>query len=293
MSTSMAVWSLVGLLVTSGLLLTYLGTQPAPPRSGPSPWSSVRSRLTDELPTLSRTEQIVLLVTTAAGLLIAVLTGWVTALAALPLAGFLIPRLLTGGGEDKARTEQLVALEEWSRGLAGLLGTRARLNDALIGTLRSTPLPIREPVARLVARLQANRPADEALQAFADDLDDPTGDLVASALILGSRQSGAGLRRILEQLSNEVANEVRIRREIEASRAGGRTEARWMIVLAPAGMLIFLAFTSYGQFYGSPFGQVILAVILAAFFGCLVWLHSVSVTKPEPRFLISRRAGRT
>lgn len=292
MTPPMVLWALVGLLVTSGLLLTYLGLQPVPPPTGPRPPSATWTRIKARLPRLSRTERLVLVATTVVGLVIAVLTGWVTALFALPVAAVLIPRLLLGGGEDKARTERLVALEEWSRGLAGLLGTRARLNDALVGTLRSTPEPIREPVSKLVARLQANRPADEALHAFADDLDDPTADLVASALILGSRQSGAGLRRILEQLSNEVANEVRIRREIEASRAGGRTEARWMIVLAPVGMLVFLAFTSYGQFYASPVGQAILALILVAFFGCLIWMHSVSVTKPEPRFLVGRRAGR-
>ncbi|WP_114906791.1 type II secretion system F family protein [Ornithinimicrobium murale] len=293
MSVPMALWALVGLLVSSGLVLIYVGTQPPPPPSGPRPPSPTWTRIKARLPRLSRTERAVLVITSAAGLAVAVLTPWTTALFALPLAAIMIPRMFVGGGEDKVRTERLVALEEWARGLAGLLGTRARLNDALVGTLRSTPEAIREPVSKLVARLQANRPADEALQAFADDLDDPTGDLVASALILGSRQSGAGLRRILEQLTNEVANEVRIRREIETSRAGGRTEAKWMMILAPLGMFVFLAFTTYGHFYASPFGQAILSLILVAFFGCLVWMHAVTVTKPEPRFLVRATESRS
>lgn len=291
MSVSTSLWAIIGLLIGTGIVLAYLGTQPAPPatpRKGPSP---LTRRVRAALPRLSRTEKIVLAAATVTGLVVTVLTGWITALLALPVAAILIPRLLAGGGETKARTERLVALGEWSRGLAGLLGTRARLTDALIGTLRSTPESIREPVERLVARLQANRTASEALQAFADDLDDPTGDLVASALILGSKQSGAGLRRILENLASEVATEVRIRREVEASRAGGRAEAKWMTIIAPLGMLGFL-FTSYGQVYATPIGQVILACILVAFFGCLVWMHWISVAKPEPRFLAGGKAAR-
>lgn len=284
MSTHILLWALIGLLVSLGMVLTYLGTQPAPP-SGPKKPSALLARARAAGLMLTRIERITASVATVIGLLLAIFTGWVIALPAFPIAVILLPRLLRGTTTSSERLETLVALEEWTRALGGLLATRARMTDALVATLRSTPDQIKAPVERLVARLQANRPVDDALRAFADDLNDPTGDLVASALILGSRQDAAGLREILDGLAGELATEIRIGREVESSRASGRQEARLMTIIAPAAMFGFLAFTSFGQTYATPFGQLVLTLILALFIGCLIWMHLISQAKPEPRFL--------
>lgn len=285
MSAATTWWALCGLLVTLGLLTAYVGAQPVS-ETAPRPSSALLTRAKGAGLRLTRRERATLVVAALAGLVVAILTGWLTALLALPVASVMIPRLLRQKG-DTAKIERLEALEEWTRALSGVLHARAGLTDALIATLRSTPQPIRPEVELLVARLQAHRPTGEALRAFADDLDDPAGDLIASTLILGASQSGAGLTKILTGLASAVSDEVRVRRQIEADRAGPRAQARWMIVIATLGMAGFLALTPYGQSYSDPLGQGILAIILAAFFGCLMWMHWVTVTRPEPRFLVS------
>ena len=69
------------------------------------------------------------------------------------------------------------------------------------------------------------------MRAFADELDDPTGDLVAANLILGARRRGAGVASVLEALAESVAADVRARREIEADRAKPRSTARWVTII--------------------------------------------------------------
>ena len=52
------------------------------------------------------------------------------------------------------------------------------------------------------------------------------------------------------------------------------------------GVLGMLAFTGdYIEPYGSPLGQVILAVLLSAYVATLLWMRRMAVAKPLPRFL--------
>ena len=73
------------------------------------------------------------------------------------------------------------------------------------------------------SRLRARWDTEDALRAFADELDDATGDLVAANLILGARRRGAGLASVLEGLAESVAADVRARRR---SRPTGPSRAR-------------------------------------------------------------------
>ena len=83
-----------------------------------------------------------------------------------------------------------------------------------------------DEVSALAARLAARWPTETALRAFADDLDDATGDLVVATLILGARRRGPGLARVLTAVADSVAEEVAMRRKVEAERAKPRTTAR-------------------------------------------------------------------
>ena len=131
-------------------------------------------------------------------------------------------------------------MEEWTRSLSGVLTVGVGLEQALVATLRSTPDPIRPEVTRLVARLRARWATEDALRAFADELDDATGDLIAANLILGARRRGAGLASVLEGLAESVAADVRARREVEADRAKPRATARWVTIIT-VGVLAVLA----------------------------------------------------
>lgn len=285
MNPQATLYALLGLALTLGAALIYLGLQPRTEHdTDHDPGRDPLARLKAAGVRLSRRELITLAVATLAGLVIAILTGWVVALMALPIAAIMLPRI-TSSTNNKSETDLLEAMEEWTRALSGVLHASTGLTEALVLTRRSAPEAIRPQVDLLVTRLQARQPAQQALRAFADDLNHPTGDLIASALLVGARQSGAGLTQILSGLATAVAAEVRVRRQIEAERAGPRTTARILILISVPGLAAFLLLTPYGQAYGDPFGQAVLSVILLLFFADLFWLHWITVPKPETRFL--------
>jgi Flp pilus assembly protein TadB len=211
-------------------------------------------------------------------------TGWVLALVLGPVAVTGLPMLLATSPEER-RIQRLEAMEEWTRSLSGVLTVGVGLEQALVATLRSTPEPIAPEVTRLAARLRARWATEDALRAFADELDDATGDLVAANLILGARRRGAGLASVLEGLAESVAADVRARRQVEADRAKPRATARWVTIIS-AGVLVVLAVSgSYVEPYASPIGQVVLVLLLSAYVATLIWMRQMAQGKPLPRFL--------
>jgi Flp pilus assembly protein TadB len=221
-----------------------------------------------------------------AGLLVALLTGWVIAIVLVPAAIVGIPLLLTPP-PAAASVEKLEALEEWTRSLSGKLTAGQSLRSALIKSLQSVPAPIEREVGLMVSRLWNNTATTEdVLRAFAEDLNDSTGDVVASQLILAASGRGqAGLAKALDALAETVAADVRARRQIAADQAKPRTTARTVTVIT-LGVLGMLALTGdYIEPYGSPLGQVILAVLLTAYVATLLWMRRMAVAKPLPRFL--------
>ena len=274
--------ALSGALVTAGVLgvIASLRPRPVAPPTNPRRTAALRRRVR-KIPTRTR---VLALVGFGAGALVAVLSGWLVAVVAIPLAVVGLPSLLRSPAEI-AQIERLEAMAEWTRNLAGVLTVGVGLEQALVATLRSTPEPIKPEVSRLVARLRARWSTEDALLKFADELDDATGDLVAAYLILGARRRGAGLASVLQGLAESVADDVTARRKVEADRAKPRATAR-NVTLITLGVLGFLAFN--GQFmapYGTPLGQALLAVLLGAYAGTLVWLRRMSVGEPLPRFL--------
>ena len=151
--------------------------------------------------------------------------SWRSSIAPIAVIGLPILLVAPPAATQIARLE---AMEEWTRSLSGVLTVGIGLEQALVATLRSTPAPIAAEVQRLVARLRARWDTEKALRAFADELDDATGDLIAANLILGARRRGAGLASVLEGLAESVAADVRARRQVEADRAKPRATARWV-----------------------------------------------------------------
>lgn len=273
---------LAGALVVAGLLGSVLGLRPAPEKP-PAP-ARARIPLVARLGQTSPRTGVLLLVGTGAGLIVAIVTGWFIAVLGVPALIVGLPMLLSAP-QASAKIDRLEAMEEWTRSLSGVLTVGVGLEQALIATLRSTPDAIRAEVTRLVARLGARWSTEDALRAFANDLDDATGDLVAANLILGARRRGRGLANVLESLAESVASDVRARRQIEADRAKPRATARWVTVIT-VGVLVFLALTGrYVAPYGSPIGQVILVLLLGAYVATLIWMRTMTRGKPLPRFV--------
>ena len=268
--------ALAGALVVGGLLALIAGVRPSPVTDRPSRPRKVRE--------LSKQTRVLLLSGLGAGVIAFLVTGWVLALAIVPVAFVGLPTLLSSSSAA-ARIRRLEAMEEWTRSLAGVLTVGVGLEQALVATLRSTPAAIIPEVTRLVARLRARWVTEDALRAFADELDDSTGDLVAANLILGARRRGAGLASVLEGLAESVAADVRSRRQVEADRAKPRATARW-VTLISVGVLVVLAVSgTYVEPYQSPLGQMILVALLAAYVATLIWMKHMAIGRAMPRFL--------
>ena len=232
---------------------------------------------------VGRTTRILLAISIPLGLSVWLVTGWVPAVFLIPALVAGVPSLLAAP-RSAASITKLDALAEWTRNLAGVLGS-AGLQQSIRVTQRSAPAPIQHDVTRLVDRLDAQIPLRAALDGFADDLDDATGDKIVASLKLAANTRGPGLVDVLNATADSVSEEVNVRRQIEAERARPRTIARWVtiIMLVMAG---FLATRSeYVQPYTEPVGQLILLVLAAGYAGCLIWMRRMTEGTPPPRFM--------
>ncbi len=243
----------------------------------------VPGRPVDRLPATSVRRVAVVAVCLVAGALTWWITGFAIAVVAVPAAALLLPTLLRSHRSGTSLAV-LGGLESWTRGLSGLLTVGAGIESAVASSVAAASPAIRPAVADLATRLSARWPTEDALRAFADQVDDATADLIAATLILGAQRRGDGLAAVLDDLAATVADEVRIRRAVEADRARPRTTARIVtgITLAVLGVLTV---SGYLAPYGSLLGQLLLATLLALFAGCLVWLRQATTGRPTPRFL--------
>jgi Flp pilus assembly protein TadB len=270
--------ALAAMTFIGGLLLIVAGLQRVPvgpPRPVTNPWVKWWQRRND-----ARALAVAGLL---GGLLLFALSGWFIAVLLCPLAAVGLPYLLAP--TKAVGIDRLDAMAEWTRSLSGVLTVGMGLEQALIATQRSAPAPIAPEINRLVVRLRARWDTETALRAFADDLDDATGDLIAAALILGARRRGAGLATVLDGLAQSVAAEVRVRRQIEADRAKPRATARWITMITLGALALMFLNGDYIAPYGTPVGQLMLGVFLAAYAGALLWLRRVAAGRALPRFL--------
>lgn len=286
----------IGILVAAGVALVLYGaTTPAP---GPHreqvtsrPPSLTGRRLRQARARLSRREQLTVSIAAAAGLLIALTSGWLMAILLLPLLAWGLPRMLFWRKDSTIAT--LEALEEWTRRLSSLFVAGHHLGETLAASLRSCPEPIRPQVELLVARLQARQRPTDALYTFADELDDETGDMVALTLIRGATAFGGSLGRILDDLADMTANEVTKRRAVITAQAAPRGEARMVTIIGAVMALWILLGSSYGGFYFTPLGQSVLAIFIGVFVAMAWWINSIASPVKPPRFLIRPRDTRS
>jgi tight adherence protein B len=273
-----ALAALGGATATVGVLLVAVGvvgtTHPATQRAMPRAWSNRRvsgRRLTALI---------------GVPLVVLVVTGWpVTAILAFAATAGL-PALLGSRRASQRRIRRLQGLADWTRRLSDVLRAGAGIEQAIDASLPGAPASIADDVGRLVARLRARRPVEEALLALGDDLDDPTGDLVVAALLLAADRRGRGLARLLTALAATVDAEVAMRERVEADRATPRTTARWVAYIAVAVTAgLVLLDREYVAPFGTPTGQVVLALVGTLFAGAFTWMHRLTTGIGGRRFL--------
>jgi tight adherence protein B len=284
-----AMGAVCGVAITLGLLLAVTGLLPAPVTDpGRASWwqaAATRWRARPAPPRQQAWARWRWPVAVGGALVAWALSGW-------PVTGLItaavvigVPALAAASRAGARQIDRAEAVEEWTRRLADVLVTGTGLEQAVAATSRTCPAVIRPQVGDLSARLSARWPTDAALRAFADDLDDATGDLVTAALLLAARRRGPGLAPVLTAIADALAEEVAMLRTIDAERATPRTTARTITVITVGALLLAAGNTTYLRPYGTPGGQLVLAVLLSTFTATLAWVHALGRPRPVPRVL--------
>ena len=100
-----------------------------------------------------------------------------------------------------ARIETVAA---WTEMLRDTLSAAAGLEQAIQTTVDTAPTAIRDEVHELSMRIERGDKLPDALAGLADDLSDPTADLVVSALVLASHHQARQLAELLGELAIEA-----------------------------------------------------------------------------------------
>jgi Flp pilus assembly protein TadB len=224
----------------------------------------------------------------AAGLLAWAATGWPALGLAASGAALGLPAMLGADRRAREAIDRVEAVQEWSRRVADVLAIGIGLEQALAGAARSAPAAVRAQTATLAARIAAGSGTETSLRQFADELADPTADLVVAALILASRRRGPGVAAALTAIADSAAEEVAARRRIEADRAKPRATARAVTLITVGIITLGLLNADYTSPYGGLVGQLVLAGTLGFFSAALWWMHRMTLGVEMPRILDRR-----
>ncbi len=275
-----ALAGLLGAGVGLGLVLAWAG------------WRGVALPRPARSPVRPKVERVTLRLGLAAGAAVVVgaATGWPVGALLAGLAGWGLPGLLGG---TKGRAEALARIEAvagWAEMLRDTMAGAAGLEQAIVATAAVAPLPIRAEVATLAARLEGERLAP-ALRVFAEEVADPTMDLVVAALVLAAEHQASRLGELLGSLAQAARDQATMRLRVEAGRARSRTSVK-VVVGVTAGLALGLAVLnrSYLAPYDTALGQLVLALVGAMFAGAFVWLSRMTRPSLPERFL-ARRDG--
>jgi Flp pilus assembly protein TadB len=126
----------------------------------------------------------------------------------------------------------------------------------------------------------------EAFRRFADDLNDPSADLVVGALILNSRLRGPGLRDMLTALAGSARAELDMRRRVEADRKTTRRSVQIVVGVSVGTALALAVFNhQYVQPYDGFVGQLVLIVVIGLYAAAFLWLRRLARYDLPQRFL--------
>ncbi len=220
-----------------------------------------------------------------AGILVLVATGWIVAGVGVALLVYSW-RSLGGAASERKTMARLESLATWTESLRDTIAGAVGLEQAIPSSLRVADVSIREPLAKLVDRLHTRVPMHVALRRFADDLDDPSADMIIAALIINSRLRGPGLRALLGALAASVREELDMRRKVNAGRRSTRRSVQ-IVIAVSVGMAIGLAVVDHAFLapYNGVYGQLMLVVIGALYAAGILWLRRLATFSTPERLL--------
>jgi len=198
-------------------------------------------------------------------------TGWVVGGVLAAGAVLALPRVLGGKAARQQAIDRTEAVASWTEMVRDSIVAASGLEEAIVATAPVAPAPIGREVRALVRRLDHQRLPD-ALVAFGNDLDHPSGDLVVAALTIASRLEASDLSGLLSRLADATRGEARMRIRVEVGRTRVRTATK-VIVGVVVAAVVFLAVVNreYLAVYDSPTGQLVLAAV-GGIFATGAWL---------------------
>jgi len=285
---TLAIALTLGALIGAGIFLLVLfvvGEEPGSRAARPS------GRRLQDLDLRGFALRILLGVAAFAGVMVVV--GWIVLAIAIAFLVTFWNRIFGGAAQERRAIERLEGLTAWTESLRDTIAGAVGLEQAIPATAVNAAPSIRPSLNLLVDRLRVREPLPNALMKFADDLDDPSADLIIAALILNSRLRGPGLRDVLSALSDSGREELDLRRRVEGSRRSTRRSVQIVVAvtLFVSGMLILFN-QKYLQPYDSGVGQLILTAVIALFAAGVFWLRRLAGVDTPERFLVqSSRKG--
>jgi Flp pilus assembly protein TadB len=260
------------------VFLLVIAIRGLPPRAAPRGPSRLERAIKDVVSVRGGVAIII-------GILVLLLTRWVVAGVGMALLAFSW-RSLSGAASERRSMARLEGLATWTESLRDTIAGAVGLEQAIPSSIRVADGSIREPLMRLVDRLHTRMPMHTALRRFAEDLDDPSADMIIAALIINSRLRGPGLRDLLGALADSVREEMDMRRKVNATRRATRRSVQIVIGVSVA-MALILAVLDRGFLapYDSVFGQFVLAIIVALYGVGIVWLRRLARFDQPQRLL--------
>lgn len=268
-----------GALAAAGLVLFVAAIRGSVP--GPAKPTRKRTRQ-DVIKSLSTRTGIAII----AGVSVLVVTRWVVAAAGAALLVLGWDTLTGGVGEERRSMARLEALASWAESLRDTIAGAVGLEQAIPSSVRAASPVLQPALLALVDRLHTRVPMADALRKFADELDDPSADLIIASLILNARLRGPGLREMLGALANSARQELDMRRRVTAYRATTRRSVQ-IVVGFSVGMAVLLAIFNreYVQPYDSVMGQFMLAIVVGMYVAGFFWLRRLAKYELPQRLL--------
>jgi tight adherence protein B len=284
-SATTALSALLGVGVGIGLLLVIIGWRGVEANRRSGPFARARSRSAQASPRDQR-QALRIGLAVAVAVLAGVATGWVLGAVLVGLAVWALPRVLGRDPEHARRVGRIEAIATWTEMLRDTLSAASGLEQAVLATAPLAPPAIRGEITELAARIENGDRLAPSLRHLADELGDPTGDLVIAALVLAAEQHAHQLSDLLGSLAHAAREQASMRMRVEAGRARTRTSVRVIVGTTLCfAVAVVLLNRSYLSAYDSATGQLVLLGIGVLFGLGFAWLVRVAkVTEPE-RFL--------
>jgi len=120
------------------------------------------------------------------------------------------------------------------------------------------------------------------LDAFAQDLADPTIDQVVYLLKISARERGAGLSEALKDIEQKIRSEIEVRRKITATQGSARQTVLLLNLIIFSAVLIM---APQAAAYRSAEGQLVFLVLFGVLIGVMMIIRRTVALRPIPRIL--------